>query len=68
MTRTEQNDTSAVTAHPRVTPELVDYYVREGRRLRALTLRRMGRQVAGAVVARLRGRRRMGRLKTRAAG
>ena len=68
MTRTEQNDTSFTSTHPRVTPELIDHYVREGRRLRALTLRRLGRQFAGAVATRLRGRRRMGRLTTHTAG
>lgn len=62
MTRTEQNEISPVSARPMVTPELVDYYVREGQRLRAQALRQMGRQIGAAITARLGRRRRMGRL------
>lgn len=62
MTRTEQNEISPVSAHPMVTPAVVDYYVREGQRLRAQALRRMARQIGSAVAARLGHRRRMGRL------
>ncbi|HUF57359.1 MAG TPA: hypothetical protein VMM55_12445 [Thermohalobaculum sp.] len=62
MTRTEQNEISPVSARPMVTPELVDYYVREGRRMRARALRQMARQIGTAVAARLGRRRRMGRL------
>lgn len=67
MTRTEQNEVSPVSARPMVTPELVDHYVREGRRLRAQTLRQIGRQLRDAVASRLGRRRRMGRLTPSAA-
>lgn len=67
MTRIQRSDISPVSAHPMVTPELVDHYVREGQRLRALTFRRLARQLNGAVSARLGLRRRMGRLTPTAA-
>ena len=64
MSRIEQNERRASEwqVRPAVTPELVDYYVREGQRMRALAIRHMGRRLWQGVRVRLGGRRRMGRL------